>query len=90
MPANNQAETTLLGFGVPTSQLTAELSNNVFSITFNGQPSLTYALEVSTNLVDWTALEPQVCPPTGIIKVVLPVATDGAGRFYRSVRVLQP
>jgi M6 family metalloprotease-like protein/uncharacterized repeat protein (TIGR01451 family) len=90
VPANNQAETTLLVFGVPTSQLTAQLSNNEFSITFNGQPSLTYALEVSTNLVDWTALEPQVCPPTGIIKVVLPVATDGAGRFYRSVRVLQP
>lgn len=89
VPANNQAETTLLVFGVPASLLTAELANNEFSITFNGQPNLSYALEVSTNLVDWTALTPQVCPPNGVIKAVLPVATDGAGRFYRSVRVLQ-
>jgi uncharacterized repeat protein (TIGR01451 family) len=90
VPANNEAETTLLVFGVPASQLTGELANNEFSITFNGQPGLSYALEVSTNLVDWTSMDAQACPPSGVIKVVLPVATDGSGRFYRSIRVVQP
>ena len=88
VPANNEAESTLLVFGVPTTQLTAELKGSEFLVTFNGQPSLTYALQVSTNLVDWTMLDPQVCPPSGVVKVVLPFTNDGAGKFYRSVRVL--
>ena len=57
-------------------------TNNVFGFTVNGLSNRVYALEVSTNLVDWT----QVAVNT----VSLPVVAAGQpstseNRFYRAV-----
>ncbi len=87
-PANNVAETTLQVFGVERSVLSGALEGADFAISYNAQPSFSYVLQGSTNLIDWSGVSTNVCPPAGVIKIVLPLSGNGSGQFYRSLRVL--
>lgn len=67
------------------SQSSAVLTNGQFSLTLTGETGLTYVIEVSTNLVDWTPIytNPPGTSPT--VNFVDSNAPPGGLRFYRAV-----
>ena len=54
--------------------------------SLNAAPDLTYRIEASTNLVDWTALT-NLANPSGTIQFIDLHATNFSRRFYRAVWV---
>src|SRR5207247_2302594 len=63
------------------------LSNNGFGFQFSGVPGRTnYAIEVSTNLVNWTTLT-NIQSTNLVIQFNVPVDTNFKQRFFRAVAV---
>src|SRR5262249_25234514 len=56
-----------------------------FHLTVNGQPGVSYALQASVNLADWTPIVQVSCPYSNHGAVVLmdPASKDYPRRFYR-------
>lgn len=84
--ANNRA--TLFVDVLPAPQpvlgpVTGVTTNLVFEFAFTGQPGLSYAIEASTNLVDWVAISTN-SPAGGVITITDTNAATIPERFYRA------
>ena len=66
------------------SKLTAELSNGQFLITLQGQPLQSYVIEVSTNLVNWGAIETNTTGAAGSMSYSDPSFGQTPCRYFRS------
>jgi hypothetical protein len=67
-------------------QLSAcSVSNGVFHFTLNGPVGTNYAIEVSSNLVNWTILSTNTIPANGAANITNPVQPNWLRRFYRAV-----
>ena len=64
-----------------TLHLAPGFTGNKFQFTITGVPGFNYAIEASTNLVDWAPLSTNTSPFT----FVDGDATNFPGRYYRSV-----
>jgi hypothetical protein len=86
-PTNSAPATlTVVTNTIPTLLQSPQLStNNVFTFTVVGHVGSAYAVQVSTNLIDWTPLE-TVSNSTGSVEVVVvnPPITNG-GYYYRAL-----
>jgi M6 family metalloprotease-like protein/uncharacterized repeat protein (TIGR01451 family) len=86
-PGNNSAQTTVSVFGVIPATLSGVVEGDKFNINVTAQPGLTYEIQVSSTLTNWTSISTNVAPVSGVIKLSEPFITGPATKFYRSVRV---
>lgn len=82
--ANNSATviTPVSGFVLSGGSVTASPSN--VSLMLVGQPNVTYTIEASTDLVNWTVIGTSTTNASGIITINDPAGTAGGLRFYRA------
>ena len=59
-------------------------SNGTVNLQFSGSDGFAYALQTSTNLVNWTVAGTN-CPQQGVFSLPLPLTPNSPERFYRSV-----
>ncbi len=59
-----------------------------FQLTLLGQSSQTYAIQVSTDLINWTTITTNTSAPTGAFTFT-DVGTNLPARFYRAIRLTQ-
>ena len=85
-PGNNGAQTVVVVYAAVDSTLTGAVVNGQFELEVTAQASLTYRIEASTDLVNWTVIHTTVAPLSGIIKFSDPVVEGAGQKFYRSVR----
>jgi len=69
--------------GPTTQQSNFKLANGVFTFTLSG-PVGTYAIEWSTNLLNWTSFSTNTIPPGGSVQITDPNAAS-AEKIYRAV-----
>lgn len=63
------------------------LTPSAVLLTLTGTPGTTYAIQASSNLIDWSEQTRSTVPAAGTIDVTLPLPPPGAPRFYRAVSV---
>jgi hypothetical protein len=61
----------------------AAMPEGGFQLSLEGTPNLTYAIDTSTNLVDWAFLKTIECTD-GRLTITDPTATNAVSRFYRA------
>src|SRR5207248_450326 len=85
-PLSNTAQTTTT-VQVPLSAhlSIATLPNNAFQISLTADPSQSYQLQASSNLLNWTTLQVRTAAANGTLKFTNSAASDY--RFYRSTRL---
>jgi hypothetical protein len=59
-------------------------SGSNWDLQFSGSDGFAYALQTSTNLVNWEIVSTN-CPQQGVYTVPLPITPDSPKHFYRSV-----
>jgi len=85
--ANNAAQTTVSVYGVIPSVVSGVIGSGLYNLEVTGQPGLTYQIQVSSTLANWTSVSTNVAPASGVIKLSDPLITGPGARFYRSLRV---
>jgi len=82
--ANNSATviTTVSGFVLSGGSVNPSPSN--VSLMLLGQPNVTYTIEASTDLVNWTVIGTSTTNASGIITINDPAGSAGGLRFYRA------
>jgi hypothetical protein len=58
-------------------------ASGTFEITLQGQSNVTYVIEASTNLVQWTPVGTNIVAPTGFLKHIEADSSVLSHRFYR-------
>jgi arylsulfate sulfotransferase len=69
----------------PVEDLTLLYENGQSSLQFSADPTRTYVLEASTNLVDWSEVAPAIDAGEGEFSVDDPTAANSSRRYYRVV-----
>jgi uncharacterized repeat protein (TIGR01451 family) len=88
-PANNIAQTaTTVNVPLPARFDDVVLTNGQLQATLSGEPGLTYIVEGSTNLLDWTPVATNTLPGSGTAKFNDTGASAFGQRFYRAVRLI--
>jgi hypothetical protein len=65
------------------------IGNGTFHFVLNGQAGSNYAIQVSSNLVNWSVLQTNSVPASGFRVIDIPIQTNQAKLFYRALLVLQ-
>lgn len=67
----------------PVITITTLLPGPQLSLQFSGSSNVSYTLEVSPNLIDWTVRSNVVMQPNGLFQFVESGLTNPPVRFYR-------
>ena len=59
-------------------------TNNQWLVQFTGNDFCTYAVEASSDMVNWTSISTNQ-PANGVFQITVPLAPSTAAQFYRSV-----
>jgi hypothetical protein len=61
------------------------LNNDGFQYVLNGVAGNSFVLQVSSNLVNWSAISTNTIPSNGATNLIDPIALNASRRFYRAV-----
>ena len=86
-PSNNSAQTVAAVIDPLPATLAGSMVGDDFQLTVTAQPSFTYVIEGSTNLVSWQSLSTNTVSPGGTIKYTDTNTPNFKQRFYRTQRV---
>ncbi|MDE3067354.1 MAG: DUF5050 domain-containing protein [Verrucomicrobiota bacterium] len=90
---NADQTTTATGTYIPISSGQPQLSgvsmskDGMFHFTLNGPVGTNYAIEVSSNLVNWMILSTNTIPASGATNIINAVQPNWPMRFYRAVPI---
>lgn len=86
-PANNFAQTGTTVSTAASAQLFGSISNGQFHLTVSAQPSVTYAIQTSTNLASWVSISTNTASLDGIIHYTDTNSPNFGQRYYRTQRL---
>lgn len=88
-PADNSAQAAAMVMQLISARLSGlgVLTNGQFQFTLEGQPGLTYVIQASADLLNWTPVSTNTAVEDGTFKFTDPEAPEFMQRFYRAVRV---
>ena len=66
------------------------MSNGTFRFVLNGPVGSNYVIQVSSNLVSWSALSTNTIPAGGSTNLIIPSTANKPRQFYRAVLVAGP
>jgi hypothetical protein len=76
-----------LGKSAPTLRSADQSEDGRFQFTLTAEPGSLFAIQASTNLMNWASIEVVTIPVTGVTNIVDPYATNYIRRFYRAVQL---